>query len=234
MIVGTPEYMAPEQCENRPIDARTDVYALGVMAYQMLAGVLPFTGSITQLLLAHVRETPRPARSVNGLLPPALDDALLRALRKRPEDRFPDMASFAAALAVRPGRRRVPREGLPARRRPPRHPPRPAGRRAPGPLLHGRRAHAGRRLPRVRAAAARSLLARGRVGAGGELPVGAGPGRGGAGRPARPRPAPGAWRPGSPSSSSPPRPTRGPRWSGSPAERPQPSVPSPPTRRRQR
>ena len=100
MIVGTPEYMAPEQCENRPVDARTDVYALGVMAYQMFSGVLPFTGSITQLLLAHVHETPRPPRSVNGLLPPALDDAILRALRKRPEDRFPDMASFAAALAA--------------------------------------------------------------------------------------------------------------------------------------
>ncbi len=102
MIVGTPEYMAPEQCENRPIDARTDVYALGVMAYQMLTGVLPFTGSIPQLLLAHVRETPRPPRSVSGLLPPALDDAVLRALRKRPEDRFPDMISFAAALAPGP------------------------------------------------------------------------------------------------------------------------------------
>ena len=100
MIVGTPEYMAPEQCDNRPVDARTDVYALGVMAYQMLAGVLPFTGSITQLLVAHVRETPRPPRSVNGLLPPALDDAILRALRKRPEDRFPDMTSLAAALTA--------------------------------------------------------------------------------------------------------------------------------------
>ncbi len=100
MIVGTPEYMAPEQCENGAIDARTDVYALGVMAYQMLAGVLPFTGSITQLLMAHVRETPRPPRSVNGLLAPALDDAILRALRKRPEDRFPDMNAFAAALAA--------------------------------------------------------------------------------------------------------------------------------------
>jgi serine/threonine protein kinase len=98
MLVGTPEYMAPEQCDNRPIDARTDVYALGVMAYQMLTGVLPFAGSITQLLMAHVRETPRPPRSVNGLLPPALDDAILRALQKRPEDRFPDMAAFSTAL----------------------------------------------------------------------------------------------------------------------------------------
>jgi serine/threonine-protein kinase len=121
MIVGTPEYMAPEQCENRTIDARTDVYALGVMAYQMLSGVLPFTGSITQLLMAHVRETPRPPRSVNGLLAPALDDAILRALRKRPEDRFPDMNAFAAALAAG-------RDAAAA-------PPAPAGEAAPAPSL---------------------------------------------------------------------------------------------------
>ena len=100
MLVGTPEYMAPEQCENGPIDARTDVYALGVMAYQMLTGVLPFAGSITQLLVAQVHEEPRPPRSVNGLLSPPLEEAILRALRKRPEDRFQDMTSFATALAA--------------------------------------------------------------------------------------------------------------------------------------
>jgi len=99
MIVGTPEYMAPEQCDNRAVDARTDLYSLGVMAYQMLAGVLPFSGGIAQLLVAHLQETPRPPRSVNGLLPPALDDAILKALRKRPEDRFADMAEFGEALS---------------------------------------------------------------------------------------------------------------------------------------
>lgn len=99
MIVGTPEYMAPEQCDNRAVDARTDVYALGVMAYQMLAGVLPFSGNIAQLLVAHLQEAARPPRSVNGLLPPALDDAILKAMRKRPEDRFDDMLAFGAALS---------------------------------------------------------------------------------------------------------------------------------------
>lgn len=99
MIVGTPEYMAPEQCDNRAVDARTDVYALGVMAYQMLAGVLPFSGSIAQLLVAHLQETPRPPRSVNGLLPPALDEAILKSMRKRPEDRFDDMLAFGRALS---------------------------------------------------------------------------------------------------------------------------------------
>jgi len=99
MIVGTPEYMAPEQCDNRAVDARTDVYALGVMAYQMLAGVLPFSGGVAQLLVAHLQETPRPPRSVNGLLPPALDEAILKAMRKRPEDRFDDMMAFGHALS---------------------------------------------------------------------------------------------------------------------------------------
>jgi serine/threonine-protein kinase len=65
----------------------------------MLAGVLPFSGSIAQLLLAHLQENPRPPRSVNGLLPPALDEAILKALRKRPEDRFDDMLAFGMALS---------------------------------------------------------------------------------------------------------------------------------------
>jgi serine/threonine-protein kinase len=100
MIVGTPEYMAPEQCDNRPVDARTDLYALGVMAYELATGRLPFAGrSITQLLLAHLHEPPEPPRKLNATVPAALEAAILRALAKRPEDRFPDMASFGAALA---------------------------------------------------------------------------------------------------------------------------------------
>jgi serine/threonine-protein kinase len=100
MIVGTPEYMAPEQCDNRNVDARTDVYALGVMAYQLLSGSLPFTGSIAQLLVAQLSEEPRPPSLLNPSLPPGTDAVLLRALRKRPEDRHPDMAALGAALAA--------------------------------------------------------------------------------------------------------------------------------------
>jgi len=101
MIVGTPEYMAPEQCDNRAIDARTDLYALGVMAYQLITGSLPFASrSIAQLLLAHLKEAPPPPRSLNPSVDPALETAVLQALSKRPEDRFPDMAAFGRALAA--------------------------------------------------------------------------------------------------------------------------------------
>jgi serine/threonine-protein kinase len=99
MIVGTPEYMAPEQCDNRAIDARTDIYALGVMAYQLVTGKLPFAGtSIAQLLLAHLKDPPPPPRQVDPLVHPALEAAILRALAKRPEDRFSDMDAFGRAL----------------------------------------------------------------------------------------------------------------------------------------
>lgn len=97
-VVGTPEYMAPEQCEEAAVDARTDVYALGVMAFELATGRLPFQGkSIPQLLLAHVREKP-PRPSELAAVDPALERAILRALEKDPAARFPDMASFAEAL----------------------------------------------------------------------------------------------------------------------------------------
>jgi eukaryotic-like serine/threonine-protein kinase len=103
-IVGTPEYMAPEQCENRHVDHRTDVYALGVMAYELVTGSLPFTGpSIPRILLAQLRDAPRPPRELDAAVPPALEAAILKALAKAPEDRFADMRTFGAALdACRP------------------------------------------------------------------------------------------------------------------------------------
>ena len=126
MIVGTPEYMAPEQCDNRPVDARTDVYALGVMAYQLLTGVLPFTGSITQLLVAHLQEDAAPS---------ALGE---RAPRPRPST-TPSCGPCASARTTAsrtwpPSPPRSPRRREPAARRPPPPaslPPRPSPRRRP-------------------------------------------------------------------------------------------------------
>ncbi len=97
-IVGTPEYMAPEQCEDGPIDARTDVYGVGIMAFELATGRLPFAGrAVPQLLVAHLREKP-PRPSEVAQVSPALERVILRALEKDPAARFPDMASMAAAL----------------------------------------------------------------------------------------------------------------------------------------
>jgi serine/threonine-protein kinase len=103
LIVGTPEYMAPEQCDDGAIDARTDVYALGVMAYELLSGRLPFQGkTVTQLLLAHLQQQPPPLSQVTKGIDAELERVVMKALAKPPADRHADMARFAEALrAVR-------------------------------------------------------------------------------------------------------------------------------------
>lgn len=99
LIVGTPEYMAPEQCDDREIDARTDVYSLGVIAFELATGRLPFeTRTVTQLLLSHLQKRPPAPSSIAPDVHPALERAILRALEKDPAARFPDMTGFANAL----------------------------------------------------------------------------------------------------------------------------------------
>jgi serine/threonine-protein kinase len=105
MLVGTPEFMAPEQCAGLPVDARTDVYAVGVMGYQLVTGSLPFTGSHpAEVLLGHMMKAPRLPHEVRPEVPQALSQVLVRAMAKRPEDRFASAAELRQALqeAVRP------------------------------------------------------------------------------------------------------------------------------------
>jgi eukaryotic-like serine/threonine-protein kinase len=100
MSLGTPHYMSPEQAMGeRAITARSDVYALGAMTYEMLVGEPPFTGPTAQAIVAKVM-TAEPAGLVGQRksVPPAVEDAVLTALQKLPADRFASAAEFAAAL----------------------------------------------------------------------------------------------------------------------------------------
>jgi serine/threonine-protein kinase len=101
VAVGTPAYMSPEQAlGERDVDGRSDIYSLGVVAYQMLAGALPFTAANTPaMMMKHVSEMPRPLLQARPDLPPGLAAAVERALAKRPEDRWQDAAAFREALA---------------------------------------------------------------------------------------------------------------------------------------
>jgi serine/threonine-protein kinase len=98
-IVGTPAYMAPEQLRAGPPDARTDVFALGVIAYEMLSGDLPFSrGSLTDVILAQARGAP-PLTGHDAAMPAALDRAIRQALSLTPEERPATPQAFAAVVA---------------------------------------------------------------------------------------------------------------------------------------
>jgi len=100
MSLGTPHYMSPEQAMGeREITARSDVYALGAVLYEMLTGDPPFTGSTAQAVVARVvTESPRPLVPQRHTIPPHVEAAVLTALEKLPADRFATAAQFAEAL----------------------------------------------------------------------------------------------------------------------------------------
>ncbi|MFN2316695.1 MAG: protein kinase [Gemmatimonadales bacterium] len=100
MSLGTPHYMSPEQAMGaREIDARTDIYALGCVLYEMLTGEPPFTGPTAQAIVARVMtESPRGVTLQRRTVPPHVESAVLTALEKLPADRFGSAAEFAAAL----------------------------------------------------------------------------------------------------------------------------------------
>jgi len=87
VLMGTPQYMSPEQCHGRAVDHRTDIYAMGVLLYQMYTGTLPFRGdSFAEVLTKQLTQIPeRP--STHAALPKALDELIMRCLAKEPADR---------------------------------------------------------------------------------------------------------------------------------------------------
>jgi serine/threonine-protein kinase len=98
MVMGTPAYMAPEQLTGQPPDARSDIYSLGVVLYQLLTGHAPFTGDTTAVISGHLTRQPQPPRERVPDLPPSLDAVVLQALAKQPEHRFRSASVFAQAL----------------------------------------------------------------------------------------------------------------------------------------
>jgi len=101
LAVGTPAYMSPEQASGGALDARSDVYALGCVLYEMLAGEPPFTGPTAQAVIAkRFAGEPTPLRRVRPSVPEAVEHAVRKALAPVPADRFASAAEFARALAV--------------------------------------------------------------------------------------------------------------------------------------
>jgi len=104
MVLGTPPYMSPEQFTGQPIDARSDIYSLGVMAYEMLTGRLPFSANTAwEWATAHMTQPPIPIESLaEGMrAPPAMRAAIQRALAKSPNDRFQTVAELGETFAGR-------------------------------------------------------------------------------------------------------------------------------------
>lgn len=101
LIIGSPAYMSPEQLAGAPLDGRSDLYALGVMLFQLLAGRLPFHSEQLGELLADIAQRPAPALSdLRPDLPPVLSDIVARLLAKQPSQRHPDGDQLAKELRV--------------------------------------------------------------------------------------------------------------------------------------
>lgn len=97
-MIGTPSYMSPEQFMGQAIDARTDLYASGVLLYQLLTGEKPFEGSVTSIMHKVLNTEPPAPSALSVTATPALDAVVRRAMAKRPEDRFATAQDFATAL----------------------------------------------------------------------------------------------------------------------------------------
>jgi serine/threonine-protein kinase len=98
-VMGTPDYMSPEQAQGSPADYRSDIYSLAVVLYEVFTGRLPFSGdTIMKVVLAHIRNPPPPPRTVNDHIPPALEAVILHGLEKDPAARYQTVAEMARDL----------------------------------------------------------------------------------------------------------------------------------------
>ncbi|MFJ7082632.1 protein kinase [Streptomyces griseus] len=100
MVVGTPQYLSPEQALGRGVDARSDLYSVGIMLFQLLTGRIPFDAdSPLAIAYAHVQEEPVAPSSINRAVTPAMDALVARALKKNPNERFPSAAAMRDEIA---------------------------------------------------------------------------------------------------------------------------------------
>lgn len=98
-VAGTPYYMSPEQWMDKPLDARTDIYGLGVILYEMLTGCVPFNAAtVMQLASKHVKTPPQPPHTLRRDLPISVSEVVLKALAKSPDDRPSTTLEFAERL----------------------------------------------------------------------------------------------------------------------------------------
>jgi serine/threonine-protein kinase len=103
-VMGTAQYLSPEQAQGRPVDARSDLYSIGIVLYEMVTGVVPFDGeSAVSVALKQVSEAPIPPRERSPAVPPALDAVVLRALEKDPARRYQNADAFIDALLAARG-----------------------------------------------------------------------------------------------------------------------------------
>src|SRR5947208_415931 len=101
IAVGTPAYMSPEQAASAPVDERSDIYSLGCVLYERLAGEPPFTGpSAESIVRQHLAAAPPRVSAMRAAVPPAIEEGIVRALAKTPADRFATAAEFVEALAA--------------------------------------------------------------------------------------------------------------------------------------
>ena len=99
IILGTPEFMSPEQIRGKQIDARSDVYALGIVAYEMFTTRLPFEGrSPQEMMIARLRGKPTPLRKFRSDFPSKLEAVLMKSMSSKPEDRYPTALDFGQAM----------------------------------------------------------------------------------------------------------------------------------------
>ncbi len=101
MIIGTPEYMSPEQVEGLKVDQRSDIYSLGIILYEMLTGIVPFEGHTPlSLAMKHKTELPREPRDLNAYIPDALNRLILKCLEKDPDKRYATAQALSEDLAA--------------------------------------------------------------------------------------------------------------------------------------